>query len=719
MAEVMEKDSVALDGDNLDAPESQAVNNARLQLILALSPAVVYTRRPDRDYGATFISENVRTQLGYEPSDFIEDPKFWSNKVHPDDKPRILEDLQKNSETEIQVYEYRFLHKDGKYRWMRDEIRLMMAQDGKPIELVGSWIDITDRKIMEDNLRQSQARLEEAQRIANLGSWEWDIVNNDSYCSAGIYRIFGFQSKTFNGTYESFLTYVHPEDRGFVEEGVQRALNAGAPYAMDYRIVRPDGSVRYVHSQAQLTFDRDGVPVRMVGTVLDITDRKQIEFDLRKKESHLKRLAYYDSLTGLPNRILFQGCLAKAIAKADRNKSHVALLFLDLDLFKKVNDTMGHSTGDQLLREAAQRLQMLLRAGDTVARFGGDEFVVLVENISKTEQVAHIAQKILDSFKRPFFVNGHLFHISASIGISLKTSPDDDIERLQKRADVAMYDAKRKGRNNFRFYSPEMDAHAHELLALENDLRQALENEQLVLHYQPQVDLSSGQIIGLEALVRWQHPDKGIIPPGDFIPLAEETGLIIPIGEWVLRTACTYARKLQDAGPHPLRMSVNISMQQFKAPDFPALVSQLLNEAGLEPRWLELEITESIAMENASETISRLDTLRKMGVLLAIDDFGTGYSSLNHLKHLPITTLKIDKSFVGDILADQYDFAIVKAIQALAKSLDIEVIAEGIETQEQKELLVQLGYTLGQGYLFSQPLPPDALLSLCRLEKPF
>ncbi len=281
-----------------------------------------------------------------------------------------------------------------------------------------------------------------------------------------------------------------------------------------------------------------------------------------------------------------------------------------------------------------------------------------------------------------------------------------------------MYSAKKKGRNNFQFYSEEMDAQAHELLLLENDLRRALENEQLVLHYQPQVDLSSGQIIGLEALVRWQHPDKGQIPPNDFIPLAEETGLIVPIGTWVLRTACAFAQTLREAGIPPLRMSVNISMRQFKAQDFPGLVSQVLRETGLEPQCLGLEITESIAMENASETISRLVALKKRGGRLAIDDFGKGHSSLSHLKHLPITTLKIDKGFVMDILTDQYDFAIVEAIQGLAKSLDLEVVAEGIETEEQKQLLCRLGCTFGQGFLFSRPLPPEDILSLCRLEKP-
>lgn len=706
-------------GDNLEERISQSIDPTRLQFILALSPAVIYTCRPDGDYGATFISENIRGQLGYEPSEFIENPGFWASKIHPEDKSRVFEGLPRFFQTGNHVHEYRFLHKDGIYRWMRDELRLLTAQDGKPIEIVGSWTDISERRAMEESLRNSQAQLEEAQRIAHLGSWEWNLPRGDIGWSAEVFRIFGVDTQTFRPTYETFLASIHPEDRGQVDEAVQRALKERVPYGIDHRIVQPNGSIRHVYEQGQATYSEGGEPVRMVGTVLDITDRKQIEQDLKEEKNNLKNLAYHDPLTGLPNRNFFQAHLNRTVERANRNKGKVALLFIDLDLFKKFNDTLGHQVGDQLLGKVAKRFHGLLRTVDTIARLGGDEFVVVAEDISEIKQVARIAQKILNSLEPPFSIGGHLCYVSASIGISLYTSAEDNIESLQKRADVAMYAAKNRGRNNFQFYSQEMDARAHELLLLENDLRQALASEQLVLHYQPQVDLSSGRIIGLEALVRWQHPDKGMIPPGDFIPLAEETGLIVAIGTWVIRTACAYARTLREAGIPPLRMSVNVSMHQFKAQEFPALVSQVLSETGLEPQWLELEITESIAMENASETISRLATLKKMGVCLAIDDFGKGHSSLSHLKHLPITTLKIDKGFVGDILTDQYDFAIVEVIQALGKSLNLDVVAEGVETLEQKQLLCRLGCKVGQGFLFSRPLPADDLLSLCRLENQF
>jgi diguanylate cyclase (GGDEF)-like protein/PAS domain S-box-containing protein len=578
-------------GKNQDKTSPEDLDVSRLEMILAICPAVIYTLKPDGDKGATYVSENIRDQLGYEPSECIENPDFWASRVHPEDRTQAFENQAKLFQAGRLVHEYRFKHKDGTYRWMHDELRLLRDSTEKPIEIVGSWMDITDRKLAD--------------------------------------------------------------------------------------------------------------------------------LELLVQKGHLKRLSEQDFLTGLPNRRVFQDRLKQAIARADRSGKQVALLFLDLDLFKKVNDTLGHQAGDLLLGGVAKRLQTQLREMDAIARLGGDEFVFVVEDISGTEQVTHIAQRILDCLEQPYPIRGQDCYVSASIGISLYTTPTDDIEELQKRADIAMYAAKKKGRNNFQFYNKEMDARAQELLLLGNDLRRALEKEQLVLHYQPKVNLSSGQIVGLEALVRWQHPDKGMVPPSDFIPLAEDTGLIVPIGKWILRTACDFAQTLQDAGIPPLRVSVNISMHQFKELNFLESVFQVLNETGLNPQWLELEITESIAMENARETIPRLASLNKMGVWLAIDDFGKGHSSLSRLKHLPITTLKIDKGFVGDILTDQYDFAIVEAVLALSKSLDLEVVAEGIETQEQKQLLCQLGCSFGQGFLFSRPLPPDDLLSLCRLEKPF
>lgn len=698
---------------------TQELEASRLRLLLALSPAVIYTCRPDGDYGATYITENIKEQLGYEPSDFIDDSGFWASKIHPEDRTKVFEGLSTLFQEGQHIHEYRFQQKDGTYRWMRDELRLLKDADGEPVEIIGSWMDITDRKEMEESLCGSQARLEEAQRIAHLGSWDWNLLTGNVFWSNEVYRIFGLDSQTFDLNYDAFLAQIHPEDRFMVDEAVRKTLTEGSSYDIDHRIVCPDGSVRHVHEQGQVIYGEDGEPVRMSGTVLDVTARKRVELTISEKNDHLNYLANYDSLTGLPNRYFFQNRLERAIGRAERSGDQLALLFLDLDLFKKVNDSLGHQVGDLLLQKVAKRLSGIFRSVDTVARFGGDEFVIILEQISSTENVARTAQKVLSALEQPFVIDEQFFYISASIGISLYSLNTDDVESLQKRADVAMHSAKDKGRNNYQFYSSEMDDRAHELLLLENDLRRALENDQLLLHYQPQLDLSSKQIIGLEALVRWRHPDKGMISPADFIPLAEDTGLIIPIGEWILRKACAQSRALQEAGVPPLRMCVNISMRQFKAPGFPELVALILRETGIDSKLLELEITESIAMENVSETISRLTILKDMGVRLAIDDFGTGYSSLSYLKCLPITTIKIDKAFVDDILTDEYDSALVKAIQAVAQSLSLEVVVEGVETKEQMQVLCKLECKLMQGFLFSRPLPADDVLTLCLADNPF
>ena len=571
--------------------------------------------------------------------------------------------------------------------------------------------DISERKQVEDALRKSEAayrslfeHVPDGILIADQNSYYLDA--NPMMC-----KILGYSLDELITLHATDI--VTPDETEYIEPALNQIKTRG-DYRREWQFKRKDGSI--FPAEVSVTKIPNG---NLLALVHDITERKQIELELKSKKEHLKHLAYHDSLTDLPNRTLLLDRLTQAMDRVGRNNSQLALFFLDLDLFKKVNDTLGHQVGDLLLQEVSVRLQSLLRKVDTVARFGGDEFVILVEDFSDTEQVASLAQKILTGLEPAFSIEGHLCYISASIGISLYSSSEDNIGNLLKHADIAMYAAKDMGRNNFQFYSKEMDSRAHELLLLENDLRQALSDEQFLLHYQPQLDLNSGRIIGLEALVRWQHPGKGLIPPDDFIPLAEETGLIVPIGTWVLRTACTFALKLQEQGIPPLRMSVNLSMPQFKAQDLPALVSQILDETGLEPQWLELEITENIAMENARETISRLTALRKMGVSLAIDDFGKGHSSLSHLKHIPTTTLKIDRGFVNDILTDKYDLAIVEAILTLTKTLEIEVIAEGIETQEQKQLLCRLGCKLGQGFLFSHPLPSEEILALCSLERPF
>jgi len=389
-------------------------------------------------------------------------------------------------------------------------------------------------------------------------------------------------------------------------------------------------------------------------------------------------------------------------------------MFLDLDRFKIINDTLGHPMGDRLLKGVAQRLRSCLREGDTVARLGGDEFMVVLPAIAHAEDAARVGQRILDALSVPFNFEGHELHIGVSIGIALYPNDGKSAEALLKNADIAMYRAKEQGRNNYQFYTPALNDMAFERLTLENSLRRALERREFVVHYQPQVSLNTGQIVGMEALVRWRHPELGLVAPMKFIPVAEETGLIVPIGEWVLQMACAQNKAWQEAGFPPLRVTVNLSARFFRRKDLMETVARILKETGLDPDYLELELTEGTTMENAEATIRTLHELKEMGVHLSIDDFGTGYSSLSYLKRFPLATLKIDRLFVQDITTSSDGAVITLAIIAMAHSLGLKVIAEGVETEEQLAFLRAHRCDEMQGYLFSRPIPAEAFTQLLR-----
>ncbi len=435
----------------------------------------------------------------------------------------------------------------------------------------------------------------------------------------------------------------------------------------------------------------------------DITDRKRAEETIRRQ-------AYYDVLTNLPNRTLFKDRLEQAMKHAHRNKQMLGVIVLDLDRFKNINETLGHILGDKLLVAVAERLLGMLNESETIARFGGDEFTLLLPQVNSIEEATRHAQKIIELLGTPFKLNNHDLHVTTSIGMAFYPDDGENSEILLKNAETAMYRAKEQGRNNYQLYASVMNVSAFKQLLMENSLRRALEKEEFVVYYQPQIDLKTQRMVGAEALVRWQHPDLGLVFPTEFIGLAEETGLIVPIGEWVIRRVCSQNKRWQDAGCEKVCVSVNLSARQFQQRNLVAVISQVLQETGLDPQYLGLEITETIAMKNADYTISALNELKKMHVHLSLDDFGTGYSSLSYLKRFPLETLKIDRSFVRDITTDPNDAAIVTAVVALAHSLKLDVVAEGVETEGQLSFLKSHNCDQVQGYIFSHPLSEENFL---------
>jgi len=567
-------------------------------------------------------------------------------------------------------------------------------------------------------LRRSETRLSQAQRVAHLGNWERDIFSNKLYWSDEIYHIFGLEPQTFGATYEAFLRSVHPDDRTYVTNAVDRALYEDKLYSIDYRIILPDGTERAVHEQGQAVFDETGKAIGTHGIVQDITKRKI-------DEAKILSLAYYDVLTGLPNRQLFKEHADRAILAAQRDGTKVAVIFLDLDNFKRINDTLGHNAGDKLLKKISKNLKDGIRASDIVARteagkqsmtslsrLGGDEFTILLSGLSEIEQAAVVAKRIIECTGLPVKIDDQELYITGSAGITGYPEDGEDIDTLLKNADAAMYYAKEAGKNNFQFYAKHMNASTLARLNMETKLKKALEQNELVLYYQPQMEVRTCRIVGLEALIRWEHPEMGLVSPVEFIPIAEETGLIVPIGEWVLKTACAQVLVWHRAGFIPLRIGVNVSGRQFRQHDLVKSVKQILDTTCLDPKHLGLELTESIIMHDVEEAIATLCKLKEIGLNLSVDDFGTGYSSMNYLKRFPLDTLKIDRSFVKDITTDPNDAAITKATIALAKSLDLTTTAEGVETEEQLTFLREQGCDQVQGYLISRPVPAEQVEKL-------
>jgi diguanylate cyclase (GGDEF)-like protein/PAS domain S-box-containing protein len=570
-----------------------------------------------------------------------------------------------------------------------------------------------------NRVASGERRLAMAQRIARLGHWDWQCGADILMLSDEVCRILGLDPRYQEVALSAFIERVPEKEREKVGRWFAELRQGTGPLSVTHKVLGVEGKPRYVRQQVEVVRATDGRPKCVYGTLQDITE-------LRQAERRIRHLAFIDGLTGLPNRALFKDRMCQAIQQARRHGRRLALLFLDLDNFKRINDTLGHMVGDRLLQAIAQRLVVVLRQSDTVlhgspgdpatyaSRLGGDEFTVLLPELRQSEDAAAVAERIRHAVSRPLNLAEHEIVITPSIGIAVYPHDGEGPDALLKNADGAMYAAKRSGKNTYSFFDGTLNDVALRRLKMEGLLRNAIARGELDVHYQPQLDLGTGRMCALEALARWNSPSLGSVPPAEFIPLAEDTGLIVPIGQWVLRTACAQARAWRLAGLGLDRMAVNISPLQFIQHGFTRQVGQVLTETGLPPGALELEVTESLLMSDPEGAVTALGQLKALGVQLAIDDFGTGYSSLSRLKQFPINRLKIDRSFVRDVPGNQDDVAIAMAVIAMAKSMELKVVAEGVENQEQQDFLQKRHCNEIQGYYLSRPLPADAISAFLR-----
>lgn len=709
-----------------------------------------------------FYSPEWKAQIGYLPDELPNQLATWESLLHPDDRAPALEKVQSFLKSSQQHYEneFRLRHRDGSYRWVMARGEKQYDAEGNTVRLIGSHIDISERKHAEEN----QARLnrslkllsdcnmalvhaeEESKllseicrliveqggyRLAWVGFAEHDAEKNvqpvaqfgDLHGYLGRGKIMWSDTERGRGptgtAIRSGLTdinqdYANPRMVIWREAALARGYRSSIalPLIVNGRVL---GALTIYASETDAFNPEEVKLLEELANDLAYgiaTLRTRVEHE--EAEKQLAYLAHHDMLTGLPNRLLLRDRFDRAAAQADREQSGVAVLFLDLDNFKQVNDTLGHNYGDQLLVRVVERLRGCLRETDTVSRQGGDEFVVLLPNLRDLDLIGGIAQSIIEAYSEPFGIEHYSISTTFSIGVSLYPDDGREFDMLLKKADTAMYQSKDSGRDTYRFFAEKMNADAHEQMQLQGQLHNAIRNQEFLLHYQPQVSIESDRIVGAEALVRWQHPELGLIPPGKFIPLAERSGLVIPMGEWVLNEACRQARQWLEDG-RPLVVAVNLSALQFRRGNLLETVSNALKLSGLPAEMLELELTESILLQDVDVAIKTLHSLKTMGVQLSIDDFGTGYSSLSYLKRLAVNKLKVDQSFVRDMAEDPDSAAIVRAIIQLGHTLQLSVIAEGVENDAQLAFLRNYGCDEVQGYFFSRPVPSDEFVKL--LEK--
>ncbi len=657
--------------------------------------------RTDAEGRVVRVSASIQDLLGY-TSEEILGMKLADLYVDPDGRAQFLAALQAAGGS-IKGYEAALRHKNGTAVWVASHSRFLRDGQGNIQGVEGVARDMTGPRRAQEKMLTLAGAVEQTADMVMITD-RGGVVEyvNQAFCD-----ITGFSADEVIGKLPNIMKSGKQGDAYYAK--LWEGILTGKVFNGVLVNKRKNGSLYYEEKTITPFKDGRGRITHFVATGRDITERMQTQ-------ERLQYLAYHDVLTKLPNRALLTERLDQATSRSRRHGGRMALLFLDLDRFKVINDTLGHDFGDRLLQVLADRLRQCVREEDTVARLSGDEFAILLENVGAIEDVAEVARKVLNVFGRPFEVFDRELFVTTSIGISLFPGDGDTGKTLLKHAYTAMYRAKDGGRNAYQFYSAEMGAAALERLTLETNLRRALERNEFMLHYQPQLDMKQKKVIGVEALLRWNHPERGLISCGDFIPMLEETGLIVPVGEWVIKTAYRQICELRQAHGQPLRLAINLSPRQFHSVNLMAKIMEAARDVCIDPSQVEFEITESLLMTGATATLDILSRLSDLGYRFAIDDFGTGYSSLAYLKRFPISTLKIDRSFVRDIPGDRDDTAIVNTIVAMARSLDMEVTAEGVETEDQAASLRAFGCDSYQGFLFSHPLPLEELRAFLACE---
>ena len=677
----------------LDHPHFRFKDAHCLRILARYMPQVFWVWSPDWQR-VLYVSAAYDEIWGQPRENLIHSPLSWLFSVHPEDRAAIEAIIKSPIEQLPDVVElepFRVMQPDGRLRWISLQAYLLRDRRGCIQRIAGLANDVTETRNAEHRMRQLTRAIEQSAEAVLITDKKGII----EYVNPAFEKMSGYGQTELLGKNPRILQG-GSHDRGFYQD-LWNTVSSGNSFFATFINRRKSGDIYHQEETISPVMDGKGEITHFISTSRDATR-------LVETQERLHHLAYHDVLTDLPNRVLFRDRLEQAIVKSKRSRQIVPVMFLDLDKFKDVNDTLGHAVGDRVLKLAAGRLSKLVRPGDTVARLGGDEFIVLLEGMTKIEDISDRAGAIVNAFSQPFQVEQHEVFMGCSVGIAVYPNDADNIDDLFRAADTAMYRAKERGRSNYQFFTTEMAAKVMHRVGLERALRQALDNDEFAVHFQPRVALPSGVPTSLEALLRWDRPGHEYMSPADFVSALEDTGLIVPVGKWMIDRACAQIREWHDKGMR-VGVAVNVSSRQFWEPGLADHVAQCLEKYQLEPRWLELEITENLLLEQSDRIMTTFGALEELGMRIAIDDFGTGFSSMSYLKRLPILVLKIDRSFVRDILTDPEDMAIASAIVSLGQSLGLTVVAEGVESEAQLQALLPLGCDEGQGYYFAKPMP--------------